>query len=246
MPARRYEDRVTLTGRPVPRQAQYADQAAPRQVPVLPPLHATRASMPYEAGHEPLSIVHVHSHSDGHGRQHSHLHAHAGDNRHSGASHPGNPGAGMPSAHLNSAPRGGETRGGGMNIEMRDRAELEALDRGAESASGFSLGERITRYLESQGVDVPASLRAAGYAAEHQAQDARDRVRRAEDIARALRKAKRALLFEQRGFLEHAPGFGIGKVGEAQQRVDQLSAALAEACVNDPELIAEANRRATR
>jgi hypothetical protein len=66
------------------------------------------------------------------------------------------------------------------------------------------------------------------------------------DIAIHLRKAKRKLAFEQRGFCDGAPGFSVSKVSEAQQRVDQLDAELREACVNDPELITEAKRRAAR
>jgi HK97 family phage prohead protease len=183
------------------------------------------------APHEPLTIVHSHAHADGHGRQHSHVHRHANDNRHSGTghSHPGNPDDSMPTVGLASSGHGGETRGG-------DGMGLEDLD----------LGAAILAYFRQQGIDVQRSVAEAGYAREHAGQRARERAEGAQHLACALRNAKRALLFEQRGFLDHASGFGIAKVGEAQQRVDQLTAALANVCVNDPELISEAKRLAAR
>jgi hypothetical protein len=110
----------------------------------------------------------------------------------------------------------------------------------------LDLGLAIRTYLESEGVDIGRALAEQGYAAERKASDARERADRAGGIAIALAKARQALRFEQDGYLRSASGFGIAKVGEAQQRVDQLTAALSEACVNDPELISEAKRRAAR
>ena len=200
-----------------------AQQAGETRGAQLPPLPAARASSP----HATMTGTHIHQHSDYQGGVHVHEHTHRGDGEHNhphAAGEPGNPDAGMPSAGLASAVAGGETR----------------------DVSGISLAEQISRFLAAQGVDVRQAVRDAGYAREHAARRAREAAGRAQDLALNLRAAKRALAFEQRGFVEHAPGFGIAKVGEAQQRVDQLTAALAETLGNDRELIGEANRRAAR
>jgi hypothetical protein len=112
--------------------------------------------------------------------------------------------------------------------------------------SGIGLGEQIARFLTAQGIDLGRAVTDAGHARERREQRAKDRARAAGDIAIHLRKAKRKLAFEQRGFSDGAPGFSVSKIAEAQQRVDQLDAALREACVDDPELISEVKRRAAR
>jgi hypothetical protein len=173
-----------------------------------------------------MSIVHAHEHSDGHGGLHSHLHSHAGDSYHSGEghSHPGQPDADMPQVGLASALLTGEGR----------------------DVTGIGLVDVIERFLRGQGVDVAAAIADLGYQREHAERAARATAERAHHIASALRKAKRKLWFEQQGFLGGTHGFSIGSVGAASERVDQLAAALAETCVNDPDLIAEAKRLAAR
>jgi hypothetical protein len=217
VPRRQFEDRYLIGGRP----AAMRQTADGRWQPVAP--GEARASMPDEAGHEPLSIVHVHAHGDGHGRQHSHLHAHSGDNRHSGDGHrhvPGRPDDSMPSVELNSA----------EGIEV----------------SGIPLGEQIRRFLEGRGLNVDRELAEAQTAREIREARARERMQRAGHAAIRLRKAKRAAAHEQNGWLQHAPGFTWAKVAEARERVAQLEEALAEACLDDPATIAEARRRAAR
>jgi hypothetical protein len=70
MPARRFEDRYTVGGpgtreggppRPVP-GPQYAGETRGPQHPVLPPLHAMRASSPPGPVHQVYSGTHVHEH----------------------------------------------------------------------------------------------------------------------------------------------------------------------------------------
>jgi hypothetical protein len=179
---------------------------------------ATRGGGPWAAGHEPLSIIHVHAHSDGHGGTHSHLHPHTGDNHHSGAGHPaspGNPDADMTGAQLNSGTPGGETR-----------------DVYAAAAA----------YLQREGVDVERALTVAGHVREGERTRARAAAGRARDLALDLKKADRALLFEARGLNEGAAGFDRTRLGEARERVAQLTAALEEACVNDRGLVRAARR----
>jgi hypothetical protein len=239
MPARRAEDRITRGGMTVRRGGVVISQPRQdpvRRVPVLPPL-STRA-----APHEPLSIIHLHDHPDGHGRQHSHMHVHSGDSAHSGDGHPhtpGQPGAGMPSAGLASAAGGGETR---------DRGKVPAPDfEDVSMGSGLEtldLGLAIKTYLEQQGVNIERSIAAAGYRRAHQAQAAEATADQGVRIARELRAAKRALAFEQEAFCSRRPGSGIGKVSEAQQRVDMVAAQLDETCRGDPELVSMARRRA--
>jgi hypothetical protein len=224
MAQRKFEDRIT-TGKIAVRQG------APAGVyggpgPVLPPLH-TRGG-PDEDGHPAASVIHSHPHGDL-GRKHEHMHVHSGDNRHSGPDHkhvPGNAGGGTPAAQLNARPSGGETRDAG----------LEDID----------LAAAIAAYLKSEGVDIGRTLADASYEREHAGERAKERAARAQDLARSLRKAKRALSFEQENFVRQHAGSGIGLVGEAQQRVGMLTAALAETLGHDAELIAEANRRAAR
>ena len=86
------------------------------------------------------------------------------------------------------------------------------------------------------------AVRDAGYAAGHRAEAAEARAERAKDYARDLRAAKRKLSFEQEGFVACRPGFSIGRVGEASERVTQLEGLLAECCLDDPEVIGAARR----
>ena len=125
------------------------------------------------------------------------------------------------------------------------RAPAEQEDPGGE-VTGIGLGEQIARFLTAQGIDLGRAVADAGHARERRGQRARDRAQRAGDIAIHLRRAKRKLQFEQRGYVEGAPGFSVSKVGEAQRRVDQLDAELREVCVGDEEIIAEVQRRAGR
>lgn len=182
--------------------------------------------------HQPYSGQHVHSHpAFGHPGgdpvygmppgHHMHAHSHSRDASHDHHHEPGQPGPGMPEVMLHDADPGGEV-------------------------SGIGLGEQIRRYLEGQGVNVEHALADLEHAGERQAQRARDRVQRAGDIAFQLRKAKRKLWFEQQGFATSSPGFTIAKISEAQERVSRLDAELREVCVNDPELISEAKRKAGR
>jgi hypothetical protein len=110
----------------------------------------------------------------------------------------------------------------------------------------LDLGLAIRTYLESEGVDIERSLADAGYAREHAGQRAREQADRAEALAGALRRARRKLSFEQAGFCDGSPGFGVALIAEAQTRVDQLADALSECCCNDPELVSAAVRRAGR
>jgi hypothetical protein len=116
----------------------------------------------------------------------------------------------------------------------------EALMSETRDVSGFSLAEQISAYLQAQGVDVSRALQDAQYAREHAGQRAQAAAGRARDLAGALKRAKRALAFEQEAFCSRRSGSGIGLVSEAQQRVDMLNAALADACVGDPELVTAA------
>ncbi|HXZ72640.1 MAG TPA: hypothetical protein VEH31_17460 [Streptosporangiaceae bacterium] len=114
------------------------------------------------------------------------------------------------------------------------------------AVSGIGLGERIERFLASQGVDVRQAVADAGRAEERRAQQARDRMRQAADLAGSLRRAKRKLRFEQNGWQQSAPGFSLARVTEAQSRVQQLEASLREACLGNEATIAEVKRRAAR
>jgi hypothetical protein len=108
----------------------------------------------------------------------------------------------------------------------------------------LDLGAAITAYLAAEGVDVGRAIADAGYRRAHQAQAAEATAGQGVTIARELKGAKRALAFEQEAFCSRRPGSGIGKVSEAQQRVDMLAAKLSAACLDDPDLIREAKRAA--
>jgi hypothetical protein len=198
-------------------------EGPPRPVPGPQYAGETRAAGPNSPGHEPLSIVHLHPHGDGHGGVHEHLHSHSNDNRHSGDGHkhtPGHPGVGT-DVQLNSQDPGGEI-------------------------SGIPLSEQIRRFVEATGGNMSRLLEEAQTAREMREVRARERMQAAGNIAIHLRKAKRALRFEQDGFTRGAPGFTIAKIAEAQQRVDGLDAQLREVCLGDTEIIREAKRRAAR
>jgi hypothetical protein len=118
------------------------------------------------------------------------------------------------------------------------------IDDLGSGVTGLPVREVIERFLTAQGVDVDRALADARHAKERQAQRARDRVAAAGDIAFQLRKAKRKLEFEQSGWRANSPGFSLAQVVEARQRVAELDEQLREACVNDPQVIADVKRRA--
>lgn len=218
-----YEERVTRGGITCRQDGVIISQSRSpaRPQPVLSPVHGvTRAAGPFAAGHEPLSIIHVHAHPDGHGGTHSHLHPHTGDNNHSGAGHPaapGNPDADMTGAQLNSGGTGGETR---------------------------DVYAKAVRYLQLEGVNVGRALSRAedGLAAERSR--TRATVHDIRGLALQLKGAEAALAFEARGVLDGVAGFSRARLGEAQDRVNLLAAALEAACCDDPELARQARRAA--
>jgi hypothetical protein len=179
----------------------------------------TRGCGTRAAGHEPLTIVHSHQHSDGHGGTHTHLHAHTGDSNHTGAGHPaspGNPDADMPAVQLNSAAPG----------DVHDRDILA----------------RARAYLTGLGVDLGGALTELGHVRVAEAHRVRRDVDRAESLAVQLVKAERALLFEARGFNEGATGFTAARLGEARERVAQLTGELEAACCDDLDLARSVRR----
>lgn len=191
--------------------------------------------------HSPMIGTHSHGHS-AYGLadpDHDHPHSHGGE--------------GVPDAnhnHPHAAPPPGGVHAGvnaglGMGPNVRPAVDEEE-PMAPRSVSGISLEEQIRRFLEGQGVNVDLALESAQTAGQLREQRARGRLRAAGDVAIQLRRAKRALAFEQRGFCERAPGFSIAKVAEAQERVNQLEARLREAALDDPEVIREAKRRPFR
>lgn len=238
----RQDGRVISTGtgpaRPLP-GPQYATETRDG---------GTRASAP----HLPMTGRHVHEHS-AHGATdgtpvygmrpgyHLHEHEHRGDNSHDHHNAPGRPGPGMPEVTLHDHDPGGESRGD----------EIDRLDRGLDAAVGAAIADHglegaIRQFLAGCGVNPDHALQDLDHAAERRERAARDRVRRAGDIAFQLRRAKRKLEFERAGFADSAPGFTIAKISEAQERVNQLDAELREACLDDPEMIRRARRKAGR
>jgi hypothetical protein len=238
VPRPRFEDRYTSGGQPLPARWNAAQE---RWEPVL---GEERASGPQHT-HAAMHVTHTHPHPDYQGGTHQHIHSHSGDSSHgprAGHKHdPGSPDASMPSVGLASAGTGGETRARGR-VPARQREDA-GMGAGLED---LDLGLAIRAYLHSQGVNVDRALERAQTASQVRGQRARARAQAAGDVAIHWRRAKRHAEHEQRGWLEHAPGFTWAKVVEARERVAQLEAELREACLDDPQRIAEARRRAAR
>lgn len=135
------------------------------------------------------------------------------------------------------AEREGRSRGAVIRRAI-DALGHDADARDSEFLSGHvDLAGALRAFLEDQGVDVDRSL--ASVEASHEDEKVRVRmgVDGAIEVARALRRAERALLFESRGFSSGATGFTSERLREARERAGLLSEALAEACCHDGELI---------
>jgi hypothetical protein len=102
--------------------------------------------------------------------------------------------------------------------------------------------DRVVRYLEAEGVDVPRQLQRVCRAHEAEQHRTRAAADRARDLALNLKSAERALLHEARGVNSNAVGFTAATLREAQERVTRLTAALEAACVDDPQLARSVRR----
>jgi hypothetical protein len=132
--------------------------------------------------------------------------------------------------------------------EGRSRGEIirRAVDAYATAAGRGSPDpvDRAVAWLTAEGVDVPRAMASAGAGREGDAIRARAAVDRAMSIAVTLRAAERKLLAEARGLNEGCTGFTRATLGEASGRGDALTAALSEACLDDPALVRQARRAA--
>jgi hypothetical protein len=77
---------------------------------------------------------------------------------------------------------------------------------------------------------------------EHEAHRVRATADRIRDLALDQKAAEKALVFEARGVRDGAAGFGRAKLAEAQDRVNDLAAALDEACSHDAGLVRQVRR----
>jgi hypothetical protein len=166
------------------------------------------------APHEPLTITHAHAHPDGHGGTHSHLHSHAGNNWHTGATHLAAPGS--------------------PDTDM-PAAQLNSAAPGVyDLAAGF---------LAAYGVDVDRELARVTREREFQTHRVRAAADGIRDLALSLKAAEKQLAFEARGVLDGAAGFGRTGLIEAQARVNDLAAALDEACFHDQDMARRVRRQ---
>lgn len=128
---------------------------------------------------------------------------------------------------------------GWMQGKMADAGGLKV-----RSADPDGLYDRVVRYLAVEGVDVERGLQRAEDGREAAASRTRATVHDIRGLALQLKGAEKALGFEARGVLDGVAGFNRAKLGEAQDRVNLLAAALDEACLHDRTLARAARRSA--
>jgi hypothetical protein len=101
----------------------------------------------------------------------------------------------------------------------------------------------VTAWLAASGVDVDRELARIGREHEYAANRAREAADRATSLALDLKAAEKRLLFEARGVLDGAAGFSRTKLAEAQAHVNDLAAALGEACLHDQDMARHVRRQ---
>jgi hypothetical protein len=110
------------------------------------------------------------------------------------------------------------------------------------AAKDVSVYDRAVRWLRVEGVDVERALARVTREREHEAHRVRATADRIRDLALDQKAAEKALVFEARGVRDGAAGFGRAKLAEAQDRVNDLAAALDEACSHDAGLVRQVRR----
>jgi hypothetical protein len=106
--------------------------------------------------------------------------------------------------------------------------------------------ERTRQFLVEQGIDPDRALADARIAERRQHEAAKADAEHVRQLARALKKAKRAVFVAQTAWRLSRSGSDLWAVTSAEAQVQQLEAALRDACCNDAALIAEVKRQASR
>jgi hypothetical protein len=105
-----------------------------------------------------------------------------------------------------------------------------------------ALADRCRALLTGCGVDVDRALARVEREREGDRRRAREAAAGIRSLAVQLKGAEKALGFEAQGVLDGAAGFNRATLGEAQERVSRLEAALLEACSNDRSLARQVRR----
>ena len=102
---------------------------------------------------------------------------------------------------------------------------------------------RCVQFLEAEGVDVARALDRVEVSRDAEVSRTRVTVRAVRGLAVNVKKAERALAFEQEGLQDGCTGFSAAKVRAAAGEVTAAETELLEACGND-RTVARAARRA--